>query len=384
MRTARRPLLAAALVAMVGCGADTDAPSPTNAPAPATCPPLAEIAPITLGLVRDRQLPNLQRLLGETLDKQQVAALLDGLLRALRDLGPRDLDGLFALTRDPRLAALTPLLLDVLRYLGDPSGARDGLLVETVHLLRTCDGGTLFRGVEALIDAPQLPPLLADLGAVIALPIVQDLLDADLAGALSREGFTALVCNIASALTRPGFSVRSDVITPLSGIDLLPLGEPPLSTFLDALDGLLDPNGAALPALADVICCDLYGASRCADVPADAVPRAGDPVYVWALYDLFIGAGGDLSALLDQLGGLIDDPALGAALAPLRGVLSRLAEDPDLRRALVEVLAAALRPEVARGVLPEVTRLLEAGTVGELLALIDALRGGCDPGALQP
>ncbi|MCA9545507.1 MAG: hypothetical protein KC613_13980 [Myxococcales bacterium] len=384
LRIPRAWALAAALVFGLGCGAESDAPSPANAPPPALCPPLAEVAPNALALVRSGALDGVRAFFETGLPDDELTAVLDAGLRVVRALDQAELEALLALADGPLLEQSLPLVRDVLAFVaGEVDGRlRSEVLVDGARLLRTCDGSTLFNAVQVLLKDPALPDLLAALGDTLRLPVVQDLLSADLGGALARPGFTTVVCNILAALIRPGFSVAADVIAPLSGIDLLPLGEPPLSDLLAALDRLLAPDGPVLPALADVVCCDLYGVGTCAEVTPATPLLARDPVFTWLMYDLFVTRAIPFDAALDLAAELGRDPAVAAALAPVAASLRPIAEDPDIRRALVSLLTRLLDPRVAAEVLPELVAVLDAGAVPELLAVVRLIANGCEPEAL--
>jgi hypothetical protein len=152
-----------------------------------------------------------------------------------------------------------------------------------------------------------------------------------------------------------------------------------VSSLLEDLAVLLGPEGEVLPALADVVCCDVYGVSTCAALPASAQPLPRDPVFTWLMHGLLTSAELNLPKLLDKLTGLAGDPTLAAALDPLAAALTPLVADPDLRRGLVNLLDTLLRPDVASEVLPEVALLLEVGAVPELVGVLDAVLNGCSP-----
>ncbi|MCA9525163.1 MAG: hypothetical protein KC549_02555 [Myxococcales bacterium] len=365
---------------LAGCGADVDAPSPTNAPMPATCPTLEELAPELLGLVRGARLPGIQALVRDQLTEAQITTLLDTLLRILRGLPAAERDALLALGHDPRLQQLLPTVADLLAFVaGDgQTGYRGEVIADVRRLLRTCDGERLFTALDRLLAAPALPRLLAALGDALALDIVQAVLNSDEPLALRRPGFTTLVCNLVASIVWPDFDVQADIIRPLSGITLLPFDEPPLATLLDALAELLSPEAGVLAPLADTVCCDVYGVSRCGALPADARPLPRDPVFTWLLYDLFTTGELDVTGLLTQVATLATDPTLIEALAPVAALLREVGADPDLRTGLVALLATALQDDIARQVLPELVLLLRTAALPELLAVADALLNGCE------
>lgn len=378
-----RPLLVtcAALTALVGCGADDTAPAPTQARVEASCPPLRTIAPATFRLLDTHRLETLRTLLGERIDDAQLAAVLDLVFTVLRELTADDLRALFELTDHPALTRSAPLFDALLRWLaGDPAvpeSFQSALVADVRRLVGVCDTTALLGVIETVAATPELPALLDGLGEVLSLDLVQQVLGAG--EALDREGFTVLVCNILASVTRPGFSVQGDIIEPLSGIDLLPLDEPPIAPFLRDLDAVLDPEGPLLPVFADLVCCDVYGVRRCSALAPDARPLPRDPVFTWAMHELFTGGVVDVGIALAVLGDLADDPTIGEALAPLDVVLDRLLGDRELKATLDRLLLMTLEPETARGVLHELLLLVDAGALQELRVLVDVIVDGCDP-----
>lgn len=381
-----RPLLIASLASipllgLAGCGADDDQPAPPQTVTPATCPPIEELAPQTFALVESGQLPALKRLVSERITDAQLSALLDGVITLLAALDPEERDALAALVQSEAVADLSPLMLDLVRWIAgqpdDPGSYRADLVSDLRRLVGTCDTAPLFAIVDDLAAAPEVPRLLAGLGDVLGLDIVQQVLSAG--DALDREGFTVLVCNMLASLVRPGFSVEGDIIVPLSGIDLLPLDEPPIAPFLSDLDALLAPDGAVLPVLSDLVCCDVYGVSRCSALTPSSEPLARDPIFTWAMHALFTGGIIDVESALAALGGLVGDPTVKQTLAPLQVLLDRLVADPELQGVLDSLLVTLLDANTARPLLLELLALFDAGAVDELLAVLEALVDGCTP-----
>ncbi len=382
------PLLAAALglIPLAGCGADDDAPAPPQTVTPATCPPLPELAPNTFALVESEQLPALRTLVAERITDAQLSALLDGVITLIGGLSLDELDALAALVQSDAVADLAPLLLDLVRWLAgdpdDPTSFRADLVGDLRRIVGTCDTPSLLGVLETAATAPELPRLLAGLGDVLALDVVQQLLSAG--DALDRAGFTVLVCNILASLVRPGFSVAGDIIQPLSGVDLLPLDEPPIAPFLADLDAVLDPEGPILPVLADLVCCDVYGVRHCAALTAQSEPLPRDPTFTWAMHGLFTGGIIDIEAALAAAGGLVGDPDVKATLRPLKVLLDRIIADPQLQGVLDSLLVTLLDPNTARPLLLELLTLIDAGAVDELFAVLEAVVDGCSPDDLAP
>lgn len=375
-----------AALPLLACGADDDQPAPPQAVTPATCPPVESLAPNTFALVRADRLPALKRLVAERITDAQLSALLDGLVTLLGALDADEREALAGLVESEAVAELGPLLLDLVRWLAgdpnDPATFQTALVSDVRRLVGTCDTGGIVAVLEEVINTPELPKLLGGLGDVLALDVVQQLLTAS--DALDRDGFTALVCNILASLVRPGFSVRGDIIEPLAGIDLLPLDEPPLSTFLLDLDAALAPDGPILPVLADIVCCDVYGVQRCSALTPSSEPLPRDPVFTWAMHSLFTGGVIDIETALAAAGGLVGDPAVKETLAPLTVLLDRLVADPELLGVLDSLLVTLLDPNTARPLLLELLILADADAFDELLAVLDALINGCTPDELAP
>jgi hypothetical protein len=381
-----RPLitlgLAALLAISAGCGAEADAPAPPAAPPAAQCPTLPELAPNTLALLRSGGLVAVRDLLENQLDDGELIAVVDGLLRMIRALDRPQLEAVLALAHEPLLLDLLPLLRDVLAFIADdlatPQSLGSQVMVESARLIQTCDGPTLFLALDALLAAPELSTVLTALSDTLRLDIVAQVLDVAQGGALARPGFTTLVCNLLAALIRPDFTIATALIEPLAGVDLLPLDQPPISTLLQSLDTILAPERPVLPALRDVVCCDLYGVGRCADLTPQTVPLMRDPVFTWLLHALLVSDVVQIDTLLSLVARLEADPRILAALQPLGTVLRQMAADPDLREAFERLLVRLLQPEIAQRVLPELVAALDANMFPELIALVDALAYGCD------
>ncbi len=373
------------LALLSGCGAEEDAPPPANPTQHASCPAMVELAPNLMAMLEGGELSAIAGVLGDeqTLTRQQLSKLLDTVFGLLRALGREDIHRLLSLADDPALQRLVPLLRDLLVLVagdpGDPSSFRADVLAEISRLLRVCDGERVFGALEALSSAPELPTLVAALGETLALPLVSGLLAEGSDGLFSRAGFTAFVCNVVFNLARPDFDFEERVRRPLSGIELLPADAPPLSTLLESASALLTPAGPVFPALADVVCCDVYGRERCEDLGPDAQPLARDPVFTWFVYDLLTSERVDATALLATLAEVGADDALARALAPLTPVLRELSADPELRGVLLRVVDALLQPDVSRAAFPELIAFVDRGGVSELLAVLRAILQGCDP-----
>ena len=381
----RRPLsLVLAMCLAVGgwsCGADDGQPAPPQAVTPSTCPPIEELAPKAFALIESGQLPALKRFASERITDTQLSALLDGLISLLAALDPEERDALVALVEREAVSELAPLLLDLVRWLaGDPDDAstyQADLVGDLRRLVGTCDSVALYRIVDDLAAAPEIPRLLAGLGDVLALDIVQQLLSAG--DALDRDGFTVVVCNMLASLVRPGFSVAGDIVDPLRGIDLLPLDEPPIAPLMSDLDSLLSPEGEILPVLADLVCCDVYGVGSCSALTASSEPLPRDPVFTWAMHALFTGGVIDIETALGAAGTLVGDPAVKEALAPLQVLFDRLLAEPELQGAIDSLLVTLLDPNTARPLLLDLLALFDAGALDELFAVLDALVNGCTP-----
>ena len=373
------------LVTLLSSGAGEDDEPPANTPEPAACATMAELAPNLFAMLDDGELAAVAAVLGDegAVTRQQLRRLLAALLELVGSLSKAELDALLALTLDERLQSLLPLVSDLVAFIAgdpaDPTTFRGDVLAEGARLLRVCEGERLFSALRTVAASPELPRVVAGLGEVVALDLVQSLLSGEAGPLFTRPGFTAFVCNIVFSIVRPGFDFDEEVVGPLSGIDLLDLDQPPLSTFLADTAALLDPDKPLFPAVADLVCCDVYGRARCDDLTVDDQPLRRDPVFTWLAYDLFTSDEVPISALLGALASVSQDELLSRALEPLEPILRTLAADPDLRSALVDLLATLLEPETARAVLPEIVVFIERDGLGELLAVVRAIFRGCDP-----
>ena len=365
------------LLLLVGCGAEADAPPPDNAPEPAACLPMDELAPNLLDMLERGQLQGLASVLGDesVVTRQQFRRLLGALLDMVGSLEKAELDALLALGDDPTLRALLPLVRDLLVFIvAEPFP--DAALADAARLLTVCEGDRIFAALEQVLDAPELNRVVSGLGEVLALDVVQVVL-------LGGEGaplggprfFTAFVCNLVFSIARADFDFETQVRRPLSGIDLLDLDQPPISTLLADLSALLDPDKPLFPALADLICCDIYDTATCDD-GAELLLR--DPVFTQLVYDLFVSDEVPLTGLLQTAATLASDARLAEILAPLLPLLRQLASDPELRASLVDLIVTLLQPQTARAVLPEIVTFLDRGGIDELLAVVRAIFRGCE------
>ncbi len=370
-------------LALPACGAESDAAAPLAADVGRPCPSRAEMAPTLSALVEENRLPHLAALLRETLPDTQLKAVLDAALRIVRALPDGRLEALLDLLRSERVATAKALIARLVGY-ARTSGPGGTLNVELgaalTHLLTACGEGPLFPALDAVLSTRSLLDLAEPLRQTLALPLIQELLGA--AGALNREALAALICNVQAALVRPGAdpaeSVRALLRTVAGLTDLL--DTPPVSTVVDGALAELSPSGVVWPPFQALLCCEMYGTVTCPGVGSSLPPREGPPVYVYLAYDVFLTRPAELDAAL----ALLADRAVTDQLAPLVEVLQTLGREPDVRRALVALVTTLLRPEVADGVLADLSLLLDSGAFDELLAMIDAVVRSCPEDATLP
>ena len=378
-----RPALATALSLALSCGAG-DAEAPVYDPGPGDCPSLTEMMPVFNRLVEQGRLDGLRHVLANEIDPEvDLPPVLDGVLRLVRQLSADEFTAVLRLTENPHFSELGPLLADLIDFLNTYPNL-PATLDQLRFTMQTCRGGPLFEALDALFDAPELPRLLQSIGEALKLPPVQQLLHSDTEISLERPGFTALVCNMLAGMTRPGFSVVDDVIGPISRLGLIDPNSPPISHILTDLGTLLGPQSAVVPPVTDVLCCDLYGRSTCAEVPLDAPTLGRDPVMVWLMYDMFVAEALPIERVLEIAGGISADPNIRATLAPLRTVLRQFAHDEDLRDALVRMTLILLEEENVRLVLPDVSTLIREEALDELMAVVRAIWKGCEMQDVTP
>ncbi len=380
MRTPRR--LTAALFALTlgACGAGEDDPAPANPLPAATCPPLEQLAPSLLGHVRAGHVAGLRRVV-ESLDPDEIAVLLDGVLRLVKGLEQRELLALLELGEHEKLQALLPLVVDLLRAIGgdpaNPGSFRADVVAELARVVHRCDFDRMFSAVDHLLGSPELPEMLTRLAEVLRTPFVQELLRSDASGALGPEGFVRIVMLVLERMAAPDFDF-SAFRAVLAGVPALRSEEPPLVGMLASLERMLsDPE--LFPPLQDLTCCYLYDRPTCAAAAGGATLVSQQPAALLMMYDLFVDQAANLDALLDSVADLAGDPTIERTLDPLRLVLRQLAASDDIRGKLVRLLELLLEPDHAREVLPELVLLLDSGATNELLAIAGAILEGCDP-----
>jgi len=370
-------------LALSACGAEADAPAPVGADVGRPCPSRAERAPALTALIRENRLPHLAAFLRETLPEAQLKAVLDAGLRIVRALPDERLEALLDLVRSERVASAKALLARLVTY-ARTSGPGGTLNVEIgaalTHLLTACGEGPLFPALDAVLSTRSLLDLAEPTRQALALPRIRELLSA--AGALNREALAALICNVQAALVRPGAdpaeSVRA-LLRTVSGLTDL-LDTPPVSTVVDGALTELSPSGVVWPPFQALLCCEMYGTVVCPGVGSTLPPREGAPVYAYLAYDVFLTQTEALDAAL----ALAADRTVTDQLAPLVEVLRTLGREPDIRRALVALVTTLLRPEVAEGVLADLSLVFESGAFDELLGILDAVVRSCPEGAGLP
>jgi hypothetical protein len=372
-------------VQTLGCGADESTPTPKQLMLSA-CPTIPELAPNTFALLEEARLPQLKALISRDLTDPQFAALLDAVLTLVRDLTPEQLRAFGGLALNPNFSGFSTAVVAVLQFIG---GTEDGLqpyrrpLVTEMHRLATrCDAASLLVALDQVITAPELPEILSDLSLLLENDLLQSLLDTR--GALSRDGFSALICNAAANLTQPGFSVTNDLVQPLAALNILPLDVPPWSTFLRNIDALLAEERPLRRALGDTICCDLYDVPACDRITARSHPLERDPVFVWAIHELMSYPHPQLGHVLDDFKDFLADPKIGASLEPVANVMSRIAETIAVRRAFLSLVRALLDPDRAAALFREVALLVNSGSLKELLGVVRVISRGCTLDELNP
>ena len=367
----------------LSCGATEDLKHPPTQPIQ-NCPRISELAPNTYALITQDRLPHLSALLGEDITDAQFAALLDAILTILGALERDELSALGNVIRNDGLQGLTQGAAGLLRVLSgdeDPEGLSGPMVRELHRLVTTCNGASLSAALGNTLNSPELPQVLSELDAVLKMGAVQDVLSAQ--DRFGRDGFTALMCNALGNLSQRDFSVANDVVQPIQSLDILPLDTPPLSTFFRSLDRLLSDEQPLKPALADLICCDLYGVPTCSAITATTEPLQRDPVFTWFLYSLFIGQDARFQGALTGGAEFIGDEQIRSAFAPLSSVLDGIAQNANVREATRSLLRSLLNPEKAQPILRDLALLIENGAVSEILNIVRVTSQGCDVRDMQ-
>ncbi|MEE2757669.1 MAG: hypothetical protein VYA30_13520 [Myxococcota bacterium] len=368
------------LLFLAGCGAPDDLKSPINQ-VPISCPTLLEAMPRTYGLFESGELPAIKSLIAESLTDAQFSALLDAILTIIRDLSPTELDDLSSLAETTNFQSVTQTLVSVFQFIG---GTQDGRLPyrrEIVTALRriitNCEANSLLSAINYTLTSAELPDLLRDLSALMNDERFQNVLDVQ--GGLSRDGFAALVCNATNNLSKNDFSILNDIIQPIAALDVLPLDQPPINSFLRNLDLLLSDSRPLRPALANTVCCNLYDVPQCASIGPRTSVIDRPPVFVWAMHDILSTPTPQLESLLEQLRLFIDNPVVAPALRPLSVALNKISERFAVRQAIASVLRSLFEPDRAEFLMREVVALLNVGFVDELLQVVRLIAKGCQP-----
>jgi len=163
------------------------------------------------------------------------------------------------------------------------------------------------------------------------------------------------------AIDNPNF-VFDDLVALLDPI--FDLETPPFSTLLPELQALL--TGESLERLRVL--------TRCLDeqiVVGDGV--TGTEAIGALLYDLLTSPEIQLSTRLDELEPalvVLDDPRVRAALTAIVG---RLQTDDAIREGMKPAIRYLLGPDVAPGALSDLSTLLEADLLPDLLTLVEGL-----------
>jgi len=350
----------------IGCGGDgVDAPFTASDD---HCPELDEyLAPLVI-LADEGDLQSLRAVLAEDLsddDRHDLVALILDLVRAL---DPGAVSGLAdADLGTDQVADIEDTLAALSRWLAveGPGAPYADTMAFAVAAINTCEGPPLFALVhELLVEEALLRSVLAAAGdPQLDLQGVLDGLDSPDGDPLA--GLRALLSNLLTAATKPGFDVVE--WTALLGlIDSLDTDRPPWSDLVAGLEAFLVP-GPRLDALQDIVTCLL----------------AVDPDLVWVdpLYDL-LTAPPELAISLDDLAGGDDDsPLIPVALQqPVDAAIGFFREDASARQTLVRTLTALLEPDRAPKVLTDLAGLFEARVlVGLIEGLVAVATRSCGP-----
>lgn len=361
-----------------GCGAADDIPGPPQ-PAAETCPTLRALAPLTFQTLESNDVPTLKRVLSEEISDAHLTALVNATIALVRSLQQVDFESLSALQSSPELPQLDEGLSRLLRFLsGTPEEPfREEVFTDLRRIVTHCRATPLVAAIKEAVYSPELPELLLQLDEVLSLEPVQRALAAD--QYLGRDGFTVFICNTVANLIQADFSVANDVVQPLARLNILPLDMPPFSSFLRSLDTVLSADRPLKPALANLVCCDLYNVAECNQVTPATVPVERDPVFSWLIYDLFVDQQEAFGRFLSALGGLARSPEVGEAAKPIWSALVDVTNDDEIKDAANSLLRIVLTPGITQPLLRELALLIERGIIGELAAMGKAIQRGCNP-----
>lgn len=362
-RLAITTLVCLALGLSPACGgSDVDAP---ETPAPRACRRVDDHLARLRGLQATGQLAHLADAIGERLPDDARRDLVSAVLRLLGAFEEGTFTALAPvvdLLGEADGEGLQPTLGRVLRYVAvdSPAAPYPASLRDLRAVLATCEGAPVLGLVRAALEddalADALVAALRDPGLAGALGGLT------LDGAGGREALRLLLRNLLVAAADPSFDVR----TVVGLLDLVvDIEAPPWSALVPGLERLLgdDPGKSALRGF--LVCL-----------------REVDPEVALGplLYDLL--ASGVLTA------GAGAAPAAAPPVAVdtrpyrvlLADALAFLETDPAARRALATVGVELLRDDVAQGVLADLSTLLSAEALSDVVEVLVLLATGtCEP-----
>ncbi len=354
---ARRLALVLALsLAAPSCGGDGHEATYV-APAKG-CPRVDDHLDRVYALLQDGRLDHVRQLLEVSLTDDERADLVVTAIRVVSAFEPGTFVALGAMADQVAEADdLQATLGRLLRWIA-VDGARAphaGELGRVRILMNTCELPPVLRLVDALLADEALQRALLELLAGLDLGDALEGVTID--GESGRPAVLALARNVLVAFTSPDFDVA--VLMDLLGL-VVDVEAEPWPAVTAALEDLLGP-GASRDALVGLAHCLLT---------VDA-----DLSLVGLIFDAATDPELDLLGSLslpesDVDGGSLLPPTLAA---PLHAALRFLADDPPALTSLIAVLTAALRDDVAPGVLADLADVLDAGVLGDVVRLLGAL-----------
>jgi len=344
---------------VLGCGALDDSAPP--APPRGNCPTIDDrLAPL-VALAAQHKTDHLAAVIATRLDPASQRAFIQLIIDVAHALPAGTAARLPKLLAPDRLGALLPIVVALLEDLpGDPTATppqppKLEELTAFAAVAQGCLSSDLFVLGARIWRDPKTATALDTLLAAGPSGAGQVVAALQAGGAEGRDGFRALVANLATSLAQPGF-------------DAGPL--------LALLDRLVDPaQPGALGALRDLLRIAVMG-----DAPADRVQAAEalrgfsrcllrlDPHQRIAghLYDVLASADPATAALPAQLHSADFLPLLATATEVL-------ATRPAATDAWNQLLGLVLRPDVAVEALPELMVLLRSDALPGAFALLGDL-----------
>ncbi len=344
------------------CGGDgLDAPESPPAP---DCRQVDDYLASVFALMERGALDHLRRAVSEEIPEDARRDLVSALLRLAAGFEEGTfsaLAGVFAASDVAAPGGVQQTLGRLVRWgaATGPGAPYPDVLAALRGVLATCEGPPALALLADLVRDDALLRAAADLLATDAL--AEALAGLELDGTEGSEALRLLMRNLMVAATSPDFELATllDLVAVVVDLEV-----EPWPGLVAGLERHLGP-GPGVVALQELLGCALA-----VDPDASLGPM---------LWDLLVEAPVDLSGVVGALppaGEPVLEPGLVTLVA---GTFEFLADDAEARRALVAVGVEILREGTAPGVLVDVADLLDAGALGDVVAMVAALAtGACE------